>query len=86
MKDWLEIFKAPGSVIKDEYGDVVSVTEMVRTITRRSWDGRVEKPDRWFRENHAEPGPNGLARHAVNEWHCIGHGEGTWDYLVGEFS
>jgi len=36
--------------------------------------------------NQAEPGPDGLARHKVNDGHCIGHGEGTWDLIIGEFS
>lgn len=25
-------------------------------------------------------------RNYVDGRHCIGHGEGTWDYIVGEFS
>ena len=36
--------------------------------------------------NYAEPGPNGLVRAKINGVHCIGHGEGTWDYITGEFS
>lgn len=29
--------------------------------------------------------PNGLLRRNDDEW-CAGHGEGTWDYIEGEFS
>ena len=29
--------------------------------------------------------PRGLSRHPI-DFDCIGHGEGTWDYLVGDFS
>lgn len=65
LKDWLALFKTPGSVIKDEYGVEISANDMVRVITRRS-------PD--------------LLRHTIGNGLCIGHGEGTWDYLVGEFS
>jgi len=25
-------------------------------------------------------------RHRVDGKHCVGHGEGTWDYIIGEFS
>jgi len=25
-------------------------------------------------------------RHEMDGWHCIGHGEGSWDYITGEFS
>ncbi len=27
----------------------------------------------------------GVQRHTIDGSHCIGHGEGTWDYMVGEF-
>lgn len=29
---------------------------------------------------------NNLLRHQILKGHCIGHSEGTWDYIVGEFS
>lgn len=29
--------------------------------------------------------PRGLTRHTVDGCHCIGYGEGTYDYMVGEF-
>lgn len=29
--------------------------------------------------------PNGLRRSHVDGWHCIGNGEGTYDYIIGEF-
>lgn len=25
-------------------------------------------------------------RHPIDGRHCVGHGDGTWDYIVGEFS
>lgn len=36
--------------------------------------------------NQSKRGPNGLLRHQVDEWHCIGNGPGTYDYIVGAFS
>lgn len=29
--------------------------------------------------------PRGLSRHEIDKRFCVGHGDGTWDYLVGEF-
>ena len=31
-------------------------------------------------------GPNNLYRHTIDGSFCIGHGEGTWDLFVGDFS
>ena len=30
--------------------------------------------------------PNGLRHSHIDGWHCIGNGEGTYDYIIGEFS
>ena len=30
--------------------------------------------------------PRGLTRSAIDGWHCIAHGAGTWDLMKGEFS
>jgi hypothetical protein len=91
---WIERFLKPGSFIKDENGKRVSPEDMLKIIRDRNG-----KPDRFegdpplfysswdecYRVNHAEPGPNGLLRHKI-EHICIGHGEGTWDLIDGEFS
>lgn len=36
-------------------------------------------------KNQSQRGPKGLLRHRIGA-HCKGHGEGTWDYIEGEFS
>jgi hypothetical protein len=36
--------------------------------------------------NHSEKGPKGLLRHKIEGGHCIKHGVGTWDCILGEFS
>lgn len=97
LDDWRERWE--GHLIVDEYGDAVDHAWMLRTITE--WEGHSDftKPlvpippfqpeSDWsvfLYRNHAEPGPNGLMRHKVDGRRCIGHGEGTWDYLVGDFS
>ena len=32
------------------------------------------------------PGPNNLLRAKIKQTQCIGHGEGTWDLIIGDFS
>lgn len=70
--------------IKNEYGDQISLVDFIKTVTKRSgnrpWEGDA------LLINHAIQGPNNLARHVIDGWHCIGHGEGTYDYIIGEFS
>lgn len=86
LEDWEARWSEPGTWIEDEYGRQISAEQMREVIAQRSWKwtgGALE--GKWLRDNHALPGPNGLVRHALG-WHCIGHGEGTWDYIVGEFS
>lgn len=83
--DWKRLFTAPDSMIEDEYHQSVSVTKMIGIITRRDRsDAPVTNFD--FAGNHAQPGPKGLVRHRIDGDHCIGHGEGTWDLISGEFS
>jgi hypothetical protein len=90
LDEWREKWKT-GRIV-NEYGEVVSVDEMLATITARSWMAREDKPygyENWgqfYAQNDAVPGPNNLFRHRVDGRHCIGHGEGTWDLIVGEFS
>lgn len=92
--DWSARFAS--GVIKDEYGDALTADEMRKRITNR-W-GRDEWPDGWAQRsgyaseedfhdrNYSERGPRGLLRAKVDMRHCIGHGEGSWDLIVGDFS
>lgn len=91
LKDWEEAWATEGAVIKDEYGQVIPIEEMVGIITRRSWGFRKEKPPGYYsweefhQKNHSLPGPNGLLRHQIDGSHCIAHGEGTYDLMQGDF-
>jgi len=85
LADWQDKWKGIESFIKDEYGQEVGKNQMTAIITERSC-GPSKVDQQWYDDNCAEPGPNGLARHRIDGRYCIGHGEGTWDYLVGEFS
>ena len=80
LDDWQEKWKF--GHIQDEYGKEISADKMLRLITERQ--GRGIEPRRWYVENSAMPGPNGLARHIICGI-CVGHGKGTWDLLAGEF-
>lgn len=81
LNDWIGLFET-GKIL-NEYGEEETKNDMVSIITERSWN---KHPDTVFcTMNHAEPGPNNLARHKLGEY-CIGHGEGTYDYIVGDFS
>jgi len=85
LEDWKQKWNTPKSIIKDEYGEAVSPEKMLEIITERNWGREGILPSQWYQENHAEPGPNGLARHRIGPY-CVGHGEGTWDLIPGEFS
>jgi hypothetical protein len=91
LEDWRKLFSDQSNKIRDEYGSDVEPQEMLNAITNRSWV-RNQKPmmyrdwSEFNRLNHATEGPNGLSRHQIDGRHCIGHGEGTWDYLIGDFS
>lgn len=93
LEDWkMEWVKDPASVIRDEYGNNLTPEEMLLIITKRTGNRNGDKIpfsyDSWesfHRENHSSPGPNGLVRHAIGDY-CVGHGEGTWDLIPGEFS
>ena len=86
LNDWEKRWTgSQAGVIKDEYGSVVTPADMMANIVARSFNRSV-LTQTWLDENHAEIGPSGLARSKVYGIHCIGHGEGTWDYIGGEFS
>lgn len=54
-------------------------------ITNRSWNANP-RDQKMLSLSRAEIGPNNLLRSRVDGVNCIGHGEGTWDLIAGEFS
>lgn len=84
LEDWQAIWNKQG-IIRNEYGERISISDMENIITKRSWAAKNQESEQWYRENNAEPGPHNLARSKVG-LHCIGHGPGVWDYITGEFS
>lgn len=85
--DWERVLG--GQRIVNEYGDVVTLDALRTVVTKR--EGRKHSPnddERWYRDNGAERGPNGLARRVegarYDRW--TRHGKGTYDLCNYEFS
>lgn len=96
LDDWRALWSRPGAYIRNEYGERVSVDDMEKFITQRSgvrdfdsdlWWGRsfYRSEQDFLDRNQCQRGPNGLLRHRIGA-HCLGHGDGTWDYISGDFS
>jgi hypothetical protein len=90
LEAWKEKFKEPNSFIENEYGERLEPDEMLAMILERSWahKGHYEH-DNWsafLNLNNAVQGPNNLLRSKIDMCHCIGHGDGTYDLIIGEFS
>ena len=86
LPDWEDRWTKDGAQIVDEYGKKISPEEMRAVILARVWPHKANDDPRWLTENHAVPGPFGLARHAIDGRHCIGHGKATYDLITGDFS
>ena len=97
LDDWRRLWSAPGAYIRDEYGREVPAADMEDWITKRGRERDWSDPRWWsgpfgysseaefHARNNSQRGPNGLLRHQIGPY-CVGHGEGTWDYMTGEFS
>ena len=85
LDDWKGIFALRESEIFDEYGQKVGIRTMLSIIQDRDHPEESNWIQKDYRDNHAPPGPKNLVRHKLDGTHCVGHGEGTWDYIVGDF-
>ncbi len=70
LEDWKAKWIEAGVQITNEYGDPVTTQDMLSIITERDV----------FCEKGLEP-----ERHKLDQY-CLGNGEGSWDYMIGEFS
>ena len=88
LEDWKKLWNRRGAEIGDEYGHNLTISEMLSIITKRSRIAKHDESAQWYRDNEAIPDPSGLGlvRQRIDGKFCIGHGKGTWDLLVGEFS
>jgi hypothetical protein len=85
LNDWLQYIPQmlnDGWVLENEYREEVTMERLLKAITDRA------HPSDYSQEygRDSEPGPNGLARHKIDGKNCVGHGPGTWDLILGEFS
>ena len=88
LASWQRLWESPEATIRNEYGEKIEPSIMTDIITHRSAksDGWSIQGEANFHErNYSERGPNGLLRHKIGKY-CVGHGEGTWDYIRGDFS
>lgn len=90
LDDWKPLFTNERNRIFNEYGDIVSVDDLIKNITNRSWTHKREhygykSMEDMLERNYAIEGPNGLMRRKISHG-CIGHGGGTWDYMDCDFS
>ena len=91
LDDVLNLCKL-GTIV-NEYDEIVSMEKLLDVIKNRSWEPVRVYQDAYYRNekeflriNHAVKGPNNLMRSKIDGQHCIGHGDGTWDLIIGEFS
>ena len=90
-----------GGHIEDEYGGVVPVEDWLQCVTVRSakhpvdyqrdlaeafGHRRYQSVKHYLDAMQAVEGPNNLLRAKIDGMRCIGHGTGTCDYMVGNFS
>jgi hypothetical protein len=87
------------SIIIDEYGTELTYHGFLEVVAKRYnpriikagwdsdwWSDFYDSEEHFHQCNHSIRGPSGLFRRRVDNERCIGHGYGTWDYCVGEFS
>ena len=85
--------------IVNEEGASITKEKMLEVITERSsdrdWSDRsyiynsispYHSEEHFHKSNMSERGPNNLLRTNCDNNHCIGHGDGTYDLITGEFS
>jgi hypothetical protein len=81
LDDWLLLLNRPGSGVFDERHTLNRLSDVLMCIRDR-WTEPIDRGEKFYRDQYAEPGPCGMLRHKVMPGHCVGHGEGTWDYMV----
>jgi hypothetical protein len=80
LDDWIQLFEH--FKIIDEENNEVHPSDMIRKITNRRG---ISYNDEYIKTHGAIRGPDNLLRSKIDGF-CIGHGEGTFDYFIGDFS
>ena len=79
LEKWLSFLS--GKKISDGYGNSLTRLQLDDIITERRYHKELTPET-----STCEKGPNNLLRSRIDGLHCVGHGNGTWDLIVGEFS
>jgi len=92
LDDWIDILNGTYYEIINEYGDLLSLSQLLNIIVNEPDDlcesqfvlhGSEEK----FHETHYSMRYNSkLVRARIDNNFCIGHGAGPYDYVIGNFS
>ena len=88
-EDWVRMFIDPDRIIISEYNEVIPYTKMISIITARARPDPCTWDAARLARNYAEHGPGNLIRYRIDHERahgCVGHGEGSYDYITGEFS
>ena len=92
LDSWIDLFRGKEALIKNEYGEIITSDDMVAIIKKRK-GAKQKYPNQFYKSdsefhyrNQSMLGPNNLVRSEIDGAHCIGHGDGTWDLISGEFS
>jgi len=91
LADWKKMWK--GKKIYDEYNKIISKKEMLNIITKRNYKVEIIKfpneyylnQEQFYEQNNCTLGINGCLRRNISGQYCVGHGEGTWDLIIGDF-
>ena len=88
LEDWKKLIYNPSNSVKifNEYGDSFTRDGMMSVITERdiyTTNHKYNEED--LRMNNAIIGPNNLLRSKIDGVDCVGHGEGSWDYIARPF-
>jgi hypothetical protein len=93
LNDWLQYIPQMlngGWVLENEYREEVTMERLLKAIMERGFHGDEVSNTKALIERASSDsfvhGPNGLARHKIDGKNCVGHGPGTWDLILGEFS
>lgn len=87
FQHWLDFLaKLPEPCVMDGEGGFYTVAQFKRVVENRMWaHANSAFVRKYLDSGEAVMGRNGLLSVPVDGVHCVGHGEGTWDYIAVDF-
>lgn len=97
LADWKKLFYDDRYFIQDEYGDDITPNYMLEIIENRRrvkldfpythYNGiTYTSLEDYAIQNGLTIGYNNLFMHTIDDGHCVGNGDGPYDYITGGFS